>query len=106
MSSVSFGLSPPPANSGLNRPTSRDLVKDGLLVRSLAENATEPLSVFARRTAAAQNDRHRRLRHINAFVEHLRRDDGFVLSAFKSPKNVFTFVRVRSVRDRRDEEQL
>src|SRR5262249_58574412 len=103
MSSVSFGLSPPPANSGLNRPTRRDLVKNGLLVRSLAENATEPLSVFARRATAAQNYRHRRLRHINAFVEHLRCDSGFVLSAFKSPKNVFTFVCVRSVRALRNE---
>src|SRR5262245_64049139 len=105
-SGVSFGLASAPADGGLHRPSRRDLVKDGLLVRSLAENTTEPLSVFARRTAATQNDRHRRLRHINSFVEYLRRDDGFVLSTFKSPKNVFTFVRVRSVRDRRNEEQL
>src|SRR5262249_3408670 len=97
MSSVSFGLSPPPANSGLNRPTSRDLVKDGVLVRSLGEIATEPLSVFARRTATAQNDRHRRFRHIDAFVEYFRCDNGFVLSAFKSLKNVFALVCGRSV---------
>ena len=103
---IRLGLASPPADAGFHRAASRDLVKDGELVRSLAEDASQSLGVFARRTAPAQNNRDRSFRDINAFIEDPGCDNGFVMPAFELLQDGFTFARVRLVRDRRDKEEL
>src|SRR5215831_124029 len=105
-SGVSFGLTPPPADAGLHRAARRDLIKDRQLVRPLPENAAQSLCMLAPRAAPAQDDRDRSFRDVDAFVDYSGCDNRFVLPAFESPQDGFSFARVRLLRDRRYEEEL
>src|SRR5215470_5600748 len=94
---IRLSLSSPPADAGFHGSARRDLVKDGELVRSLAENASQSLGMFARRTAPTQNNRDCSVRNINSFIEYPGCDNGLVLPDFESLQDGFTFARVRLV---------
>src|SRR5690606_32596614 len=76
-----------------------ELVKNRAFVPALTQDAAEPLHVLPHRPTAADHDGDARVRHVDAFVQHLGRDDGAVLPLREALQDLAPLLHLRLMRD-------
>ena len=106
MSAVSAVLSAAVADMDLRSSFADQFIEIRLLALRGAENAPEPLHMFAGTPAAGNDDPHRSFRDIHTFVQHLAGHQDPIFSGTEPVQKLFSFRCLCLVRDDRKTEMV